>query len=228
MEQTEGNFLIRPSGRISVFLLKRALELTGVKFSILTHLTEEERTLVDQYTKRMSFIMPSSSDILARAKKATTQKTSSKGKSLITGPLGAFASLKGVVTSKANTREDPNKRCRVDLGSNNEEGTIIPRNVYVHSNLSMIEGHVEALLSPLEERRLHELGRTASSDDLVSSIYRALFDVIFIRRDRKQLDKENTALKKFNKVLQEENKWVVEKLNTLEKKIEEIDKELLA
>ncbi|KAM6562711.1 hypothetical protein CsatB_022709 [Cannabis sativa] len=49
----------------------------------------------------------------------------------------------------------------------------------------MIEGHVEALLSPLDERHLHELGRAASFDELVSSIYRALFDVIFICRDCK-------------------------------------------
>ncbi|KAF4394864.1 hypothetical protein G4B88_002741 [Cannabis sativa] len=136
-------------------------------------------------------------------------------------------SLLGGESRTAPDLEDPNKRCRVDLGSDDEEGTIIPRNICVHSNPSTIERHVEALLSPLDERRLHELGCAASSDDLVSSIYRALSDAIFIRRDRKQLDKENTVLKKSNKVLQEENKKVIEKLNTLQKKIEETDKELV-
>uniref|UniRef100_A0A803PIV7 Uncharacterized protein n=1 Tax=Cannabis sativa TaxID=3483 RepID=A0A803PIV7_CANSA len=72
----------------------------------------------------------------------------------------------------ADRRKDPNKRCKVDLGSDDEEGTIIPINVCVHSNPSTIEGHVEALLSPLDERHLHELGHAASFDDLVSSIYR--------------------------------------------------------
>ncbi|KAM6543911.1 hypothetical protein CsatB_008358 [Cannabis sativa] len=205
-------------------------ERFGFKFSLEQSRGADRRgrtILTDQYTKRMSFIMPSSSNILARAKKATTQKIGSDGQSSITGPSSAFASPKGVVTSKTYAREDPNKRCRVDLGSDDEEGTIIPRNICVHSNPSTIERHVEALLSPLDERRLHELGCAASSDDLVSSIYRALSDAIFIRRDRKQLDKENTVLKKSNKVLQEENKKVIEKLNTLQKKIEETDKELV-
>ncbi|KAM6582133.1 hypothetical protein CsatB_009135 [Cannabis sativa] len=113
--------------------------------------------------------MPSSFDILARAKKAMTQKTSSKGQSSITGPLGAFASLKGFVTLKANTREDPNKRCRVDLGSNNEEGTTIPRNEenkWVVEKLNTLKKKIEEIDKELVNEKEKSVGLYAQLDDI--------------------------------------------------------------
>uniref|UniRef100_A0A803NHZ3 Transposase (putative) gypsy type domain-containing protein n=1 Tax=Cannabis sativa TaxID=3483 RepID=A0A803NHZ3_CANSA len=64
---------------IHILLLTREFETFGIKFTILTHMTEEQRMFADKMSQKRTIKFPKASDAMARAKLTIAKKSKIEG-----------------------------------------------------------------------------------------------------------------------------------------------------
>ncbi|KAM6565968.1 hypothetical protein CsatA_025096 [Cannabis sativa] len=207
-QHQEGSiFSLNVVKRVPILLLTRALEKVSGPFSLIRHLTEEERYLADRYYKRMTFKVCGADDAVARGKTNLLGKRSKKTTSHVVKPR---VPAKEHGTDSSQLPADGVVAASPLRGDNElsiEESMInlsISSNISAYSEPASIEGHVEALLHPRDEEHLRGIGVAGRANYGVSTIYQAIQAVLYLRRDTISLDQENRALNKEHSRLRKE------------------------
>ena len=182
MQHQEGSiFSLNVVKRAPILLLTRALEKVNGPFSLIRHLTEEERFLADRYYKRMTFKVCGADDAVARGKTNLLGKRSKKTTSHVVKSRvpakeheagGSHLPADGVVAASP---------LRGDNELSIEESMInlsISSNISAYSDPASIEGHVEALLHLRDEERLRGIGVAGRANYGVSTIYQVCLERI--------------------------------------------------
>ena len=166
----EGIFELQSLEHFHILLLTRELEKVGIKFTILTHMTEEQRMFADNMSQKRTIKIPKASDAMARARLTTAKKSKTEGSKQISEsnftdvPLTP-SSLGTCTTIKRNADF-------LDPEVVDETVLRIPHTVSVYSNPSSIEGHVDGILHPADRARLIKLGPTGVANNGVADAYK--------------------------------------------------------
>ncbi|XP_062089768.1 uncharacterized protein LOC133796291 isoform X1 [Humulus lupulus] len=142
----EGISELQSLEHIHILVLTQELDKVGIEFTVLTHLTKEQRMFADKMSKKRVIKIPKASDAVAKDKLTAVKRPKTSGSKQVSEV--EFSVILLTQSSLGTCTTIKRKVDFLDPEVPDETVLRIPHTVSVYSNTASIEGHVSGLLHP--------------------------------------------------------------------------------